>query len=197
MESERSRAEGHLMLVPFIGHPGCGKGVRMSGKKKGTVHAMICRAVPFVWAVRHFFPARRGSEEGIPGGEAEPAEEEAAQDIQEQVGKTGSNFSVQEEGKKLHGVGGKGGEAAEESCSEEEFVFRFDAEMVSEVDEKKAEKERADKIDQNGAVRESGSAVLIGKKGDAVAENGTDSASEGDEKYFIHDTSERMMVHPL
>ena len=130
------------------------------------------------------------SEKGVSCGKSEPAEEEAAQDVQEKVGEACPDFFVEnQEGEELHGVGGEGGESAEKAGGQEELVPRLDFGVVSEVHEEEAEEEGADQVDQNGAVRIRSAAVFVGEKGDSVAEDGACGAAESDQKYFVHDAS--------
>lgn len=103
------------------------------------------------------------SPQGVARGEAQPAADEAADDVEGEVGQGREEVAGADEGEEFHVVRREGREAAEDACDEEEFDDRRQVAAFGEEDEEDADAEGTDDIGQDGAVWEEGAAVKVGQ----------------------------------
>ena len=103
------------------------------------------------------------SPQGVAGGEAKPAADEAADDVEREVGQGREDGASTDEGEEFHVVRRKGREAAQDTCDEEEFDDGRQIAAFGEEDEEDADAEGPDEVGQDGAVWEEYAAVEVGQ----------------------------------
>ena len=101
--------------------------------------------------------------QGIAGGEAEPAANEAADDVEREIGQGWEDGAGTDEGQQFHVVRREGCEAAEDAGDEEKLDDGRQIAAFGEEDEEDADAEGTDEVGQDGTVWEEDAAVEIGQ----------------------------------